>query len=66
MNCNLVDNISRQELINLTNGYLYGRYLEDKDLPYDASFLLFTDSILKLISQEQSQTICITSSNGNL
>lgn len=61
---NMVNDISKEQVIDLLTGYKFGRYLEDKDLPFDASFSLVTDNITKYLVQKDSQLIYFNSPDG--
>lgn len=50
---------------DLLQGYRYGRYLEDRDLPYESSLRLVTDKVHQYIDQKSSEAIIFSPSNGN-
>jgi hypothetical protein len=51
---------------NLLQGYRFGRYLEDNDLPYEKSFKLLKDNIHHSLKQESTESILISDSMNNL
>lgn len=53
-------------IIDLTQGYKYGRYLEDGDLQYEASLRLLCDNIRQYLNQKSSETILISNLNNDL